>query len=54
VRLTIPRRVYLDEHLQLAAKQIGELYKNRSSIKGLKLVYEPPALRFFQARFQKI
>lgn len=51
VRLTIPRRVYTNDHLSYAAQGIVDLYKKRKTIKGLKMVYEPKQLRFFQARF---
>ena len=51
VRLTIPRRVYSDDHLRAVADGIVRLYQRRDSIGGLKFVYEPPTLRFFQGRF---
>ena len=54
VRLTIPRRVYTQAHMDVVAESVEEVYKNRKKIKGLKMVYEPQYLRFFQARFQKI
>ncbi len=54
VRLTIPRRVYTQSHLDLAAYSIIELYKKRHDIKGLKMVYEPQYLRFFQGRFEEL
>lgn len=54
VRLTIPRRVYLDEQLELAAARIAELLRSRHKVRGLKMVYEPANLRFFQARFKPI
>lgn len=54
VRLTIPRRVYTYAHLDIVAEAVIELYKNRDQIKGLKFVYEPPMLRFFNARFEPI
>ena len=54
VRLTIPRRVYTQSHFEYAANGIIELYTKRHQAKGLKIVYEPKQLRFFQARFEKI
>jgi tyrosine phenol-lyase len=52
VRLTIPRRVYTQSHLDYTAEGIINVYKNRDSIKGLKFIFEPESLRFFQARFE--
>lgn len=54
VRLTIPRRVYTQAHMDVIAESVQRVYENREKISGLKMVYEPKYLRFFQARFQKI
>ncbi len=54
VRLTIPRRVYTQSHLDYAAEGIVNLYHSRDSIRGLKFVFEPKLLRFFQARFESL
>jgi len=54
VRLTIPRRVYTQSHLDLVAYSVAELYENRKQAKGLKMIYEPKYLRFFQARFETL
>jgi tyrosine phenol-lyase len=54
VRLTLPRRVYTQAHLDVTAEAIWELYDNRDKIRGLKFTYEPKALRFFQARFEPV
>ena len=54
VRLTIPRRVYTQAHMDVISESIEEVYRNRQQITGLKMVYEPEHLRFFQARFEKI
>lgn len=54
VRLTIPRRVYTQSHLDVTAYNVIELFKNRHQAKGLKMVYEPKYLRFFQARFERM
>ncbi len=54
VRLTLPRRVYTQAHIDVTYESIVSVYENRKSIKGLKMVYEPKYLRFFQARFEKL
>jgi tyrosine phenol-lyase len=54
VRLTIPRRVYTQAHIDVTAESIEAVYEERDKVKGLKLTYEPDSLRFFQARFDKI
>ena len=51
VRLTIPRRVYTDRHMDVVAWSVKSLFERRDEISGLTMVYEPPALRFFMARF---
>ena len=53
VRLTIPRRVYTQAHMDVVAASVINLYKHRDQISGLKMVYEPKYLRFFQAKFVK-
>lgn len=54
VRLTFPRRVYTQAHCDVTAEAVEAVYENRTRIKGLKMVYEPKYLRFFQARFEKL
>jgi tyrosine phenol-lyase len=54
VRLTIPRRVYTNDHMRAIAEGIARLYARRHEIKGLRFVYEPKALRFFQGRFESL
>ena len=54
VRLTIPRRVYTYAHLDVVVQSIIDLYEERKTVKGLRMVYEPPVLRFFTARFEPI
>ena len=54
VRVTIPRRVYTQAHMDVVSESIEEVYLKRNSIKGLTMVYEPEYLRFFQARFDRI
>lgn len=54
VRLTFPRRVYTQAHIDVAVESIAAVYEHRNSVKGLKMVYEPKYLRFFQGRFDKL
>ena len=54
VRLTIPRRVYTQAHMDVVAESVIELYQRRDEIRGLTMVYEPEYLRFFQARFEPV
>lgn len=53
VRLTIPRRVYTQAHMDVVAESVEAVYKNREGITGLEFEYEPEYLRFFQSRFKK-
>jgi tryptophanase len=54
VRLTIPRRVYTDRHMDVVAASVIDLHERREQIVGLRMVYEPPTLRFFTARFEPL
>ena len=54
VRLTIPRRVYTQAHMDVIAESVIEVYNNRDQIMGMEMIYEPNYLRFFQARFKKL
>jgi tyrosine phenol-lyase len=54
VRLTIPRRVYTNNHMEVVARSVSHLYDHRDEIGGLKMVYEPAQLRFFSARFEPL
>ena len=54
VRFTIPRRVYTQAHMDVIAESTARVFECRQHIKGMKMVYEPEYLRFFQARFQKL
>ena len=53
-RLTIPRRVYTQAHMDVVAESVKACYDARDEAKGLEMVYEPKYLRFFQARFKPL
>ncbi|MBT3344705.1 MAG: hypothetical protein HN712_28020 [Gemmatimonadetes bacterium] len=54
VRLTLPRRVYTQAHMDVTAEAVLGVFERRERIRGLRLTYEPEYLRFFQARFEVI
>lgn len=54
VRLTIPRRVYTNSHMDVVAHAVNVLWQKRDKIRGLKMTYEPEDLRFFQAKFELV
>jgi tyrosine phenol-lyase len=53
-RLTIPRRVYTQAHMDVVAESVKAVYDGREQTKGLEMVYEPRYLRFFQARYKRL
>lgn len=54
VRLTIPRRVYTQAHMDVTAESVLEVMSHADQVKGLRFTYEPEVLRFFQGRFEPI
>jgi tyrosine phenol-lyase len=53
-RLTIPRRVYTQAHMDVVAESVKAVFDQREQTRGMKMVYEPKYLRFFQARFERL
>jgi tyrosine phenol-lyase len=53
-RLAIPRRVYTQAHMDVVAETVKTVHDARQQTIGLKMVYEPKNLRFFQARFEPL
>lgn len=53
-RFTIPRRVYTQAHMDVVAESVKSCWDHREDAHGLKMVYEPKYLRFFQARFEPL
>ncbi len=38
----------------MVAESVAEVWDHRDAVKGLRMVYEPSDLRFFQARFEPL
>jgi tryptophanase len=54
LRLSIPRRVYTNNHLDYVAGAITGIYRRRKEIKGLKRACAPSLLGHFLARFERL
>jgi tryptophanase len=54
LRLAIPRRVYTQSHIDYVVEAILEVNARKESIRGMEIVYEPPFLRHFSARFRQL
>ncbi|MBK7762577.1 MAG: tryptophanase [Bacteroidetes bacterium] len=53
VRLAIPRRVYTQSHIDYVLDVFDAILELRDQKRGYKIIYEPPFLRHFTARFEK-
>jgi tyrosine phenol-lyase len=53
-RLTIPRRVYTQAHMDVVAEAVKRVHDGRTGTRGLRMCHEPKYLRFFQARFERL
>ncbi len=54
VRLTIPRRVYTQSHIDYVVEVITRANANKNAIRGLQITYQAPFLRHFTARLAPI
>lgn len=54
VRLTIPRRVYTQSHIDYVAEALAYLAGRREQIGGLRITWQAPVLRHFTARFEPL
>lgn len=52
VRLTVPRRVYTDRHMDLVVKTFEAIAGRKEKIRGLEITYQAEILRHFTARFR--
>ncbi len=55
VRLCIPRRVYTNNHMDVIAAALKNVYDRRDSIKrGLEITWEAPLMRHFTCQFKRL
>lgn len=40
--------------MDVIAEATAAVYERRNEIKGMKMIYEPKYLRFFQAKFERL
>lgn len=54
VRLAIPRRVYTQSHIDYVLDVFDDILSEKANSRGLVITYEPPFLRHFTARFERM
>jgi tryptophanase len=54
VRLAIPRRVYTQSHIDYVAEAAADLFTRRNTLRGLKIIEQPEALRHFTVKFEQL
>jgi tryptophanase len=54
VRLTFPRRVYTQSHVDYLLEALLHVHQHRAHIRGLRITWQAPVLRHFTARFERV
>ncbi|TNF29685.1 MAG: tryptophanase [Deltaproteobacteria bacterium] len=54
VRLAIPRRVYTQSHIDYVVESVLDVFARREELRGMRITWEPPALRHFTAHFEPL
>ncbi len=54
VRLAIPRRVYTQSHIDYVIECFEEVNRHRGELPAYRITWQPPLLRHFTAKFERI
>jgi tryptophanase len=54
VRLAIPRRTYTQSHIDYVIEVVRHVAERATSLRGVRIVEQPPSLRHFTARFAPV
>lgn len=54
VRLAVPRRVYTSAHLRYVAESVIQIFRDRESLRGLRIRHAAPYLRHFTADLEEV
>lgn len=54
LRMAIPRRVYTRSHLDFVVDTFKKVSSRKENVRGVRIIYEPPFLRHFLARFELV
>ena len=55
LRLAIPRRVYTDNHMDVVAAALKNVYDKRESItRGVRITWEAPLMRHFTVQLERL
>lgn len=54
VRMAIPRRVYTDNHMNLVARSVQNIYARRGELRGMRITSAAPVLRHFTAHLEPL
>jgi len=54
VRLAIPRRTYTQSHADYMLEHMASIVDNKQNLHGMRITWEPPAMRHFTAKFEPL
>ena len=55
LRLAIPRRVYTDNHMDVVAAALKNVYDRRETVtRGVRIAWEAPLMRHFTVQLERL